>query len=150
MMVDVALAAEGAIHHSRLYRDRRGGGVDVTGVIGYSTVNSADSLKAKAIVTPTSSGNTALMISKHRPKSRIIAFSLNERVVRQLSLVWGVTAYRMERLDDQHEFFRDVIKHCMRLNLVEEGDIIIITAGVPLGIGGTTNMMRIHEMGHPF
>jgi pyruvate kinase len=151
MMVDVALAAEGAIGHSRLYRDRRGGGEgDVTGVIGFCTVSSADSLKAKAIITPTSSGNTALMISKHRPKSNIIAFSLNEQAVRQLSLVWGVTAYILDRLDDQQEFFRDVIRHSMRLNLVEEGDIIVITAGVPLGISGNTNMMRIHEIGKPF
>jgi pyruvate kinase len=152
MMVDVAVAAEGAIGHSRLYRDRRNGGgnSDVTGVIGFCTVNSADSLRAQAIVTPTSSGNTALMISKHRPRSKIIAFSLNERVVRQLSLVWGVTAYRMERLDDQQEFFRDVIRHCMRLSLVDEGDVIVITAGVPLGISGGTNMLRIHEIGQPF
>jgi pyruvate kinase len=151
MMVDVALAAEGAIGHSRLLRDRRGGGSgDVTGVIGFCTVNSADSLKAKAIVTPTSSGNTAMMISKHRPKSKIIAFSLNEQVVRQLSLVWGVTAYRMERLDDQQEFFRDVIRHCMRLRLVDEGDLIVLTAGVPLGTSGNTNMLRIHEIGQPF
>jgi pyruvate kinase len=151
MMVDVALAAEGAIGHSRLSRERRGGeGGDVTGVIGFCTVNSADSLKAKAIVTPTSSGNTALMIAKHRPKSKIFAFSLNEQAVRQLSLVWGVTAYRMERLDDQQEFFRDVIRHCMRLKLVDEGDIIVITAGVPLGISGNTNMLRIHEIGQPF
>jgi pyruvate kinase len=152
MMVDVAVAAEGAIGHSRLYRDRRGNGSmdDVTGVIGFCTVNSADSLKARAIVTPTSSGNTALMISKHRPKSKIIAFSLNERVIRQLSLVWGVEAYRMERLDDQQEFFRDVIRHCMRLELVDDGDVIVITAGVPLGTSGNTNMLRIHEIGRPF
>ncbi|MDR1246005.1 MAG: pyruvate kinase [Clostridiales Family XIII bacterium] len=151
MMVDVAVAAEGAIGHSRLYKDRRGVGVaDVTGVIGFCTVNSADSLKARAIVTPTSSGNTALMISKHRPKSKIIAFSLNERVVRQLSLVWGVDAYRMERLDDQQEFFRDVIRHCMKLELVDDGDVIVITAGVPLGTSGNTNMLRIHEIGRPF
>ncbi|MDR2355809.1 MAG: pyruvate kinase [Clostridiales Family XIII bacterium] len=151
MMVDVAVAAEGAIGHSRLHRDRRTGGArDVTGAIGFCTVNSADSLRAKAIVTPTSSGNTALMISKHRPKSRIIAFSLDERVVRQLSLVWGVNAYRMERLDDQQEFFRDVIRYCMRLNLMDEGDIIVITAGVPLGTSGNTNMLRIHEIGQPF
>ncbi|MDR2295243.1 MAG: pyruvate kinase [Clostridiales Family XIII bacterium] len=151
MMVDVAVAAEGAIGHSRLYRDRRtGGNRDVTGVIGFCTVNSADSLNAQAIVTPTSSGNTALMISKHRPKSKIIAFSLNDQVVRQLSLVWGVTAYRMERLDDQQEFFRDVIRHCMRLSLVDEGDVIVITAGIPLGISGGTNMLRIHEIGQPF
>jgi pyruvate kinase len=152
MMVDVAVAAEGAIGHSRLYRDRRhsGGARDVTGAIGFCTVNCADSLRAKAIVTPTSSGNTALMISKHRPRSKIIAFSLSDRVVRQLSLVWGVTAYRMERLDDQQEFFRDVIRHSMRLKLMEEGDIIVITAGVPLGISGNTNMLRIHEIGQPF
>jgi pyruvate kinase len=148
MMVDVSLAAESAIGHSRLRRDRGGG--DVTGVIGFCTVDSADSLNAKAIVTPTSSGNTALRIAKHRPKSKIFAFSLNEQVVRQLSLVWGVTAYRMERLDDQQEFFRDVIRHCMRLELVCEGDIIVITAGVPLGTSGNTNMMRIHEIGQPF
>jgi pyruvate kinase len=151
MMADVAVAAEGAIGHSRFYRERRGNGAnDVTGAIGFCTVNSADSLKARAIVTPTSSGKTALMISKHRPKSKIIAFSLNERIVRQLSLVWGVTAYRMERLDDQQEFFRDVIRHCMKLEIAEEGDLIVITAGVPIGISGSTNTLRIHEIGRPF
>jgi pyruvate kinase len=150
MMVDVAVAAESAIGHHRFNKDRRGVATDVTGVIGSCTVTSADSLKAKAIVTPTSSGKTAIMISKHRPESQIIAFSLNERVVRQLSLVWGVTAYRMERLDDQQEFFRDVIRHCMKLKFVDEGDIVVITAGVPLGKSGSTNMMRIHEIGRPF
>jgi pyruvate kinase len=149
MMIDVAIAAEGAIEHNRLYREKRNAAADVTDVIGSCTVNSAESLKAKAVLTPTSSGKTALMISKHRPRSKIIAFSLNDRVARQLSLVWGVRAYRLERLDDQQEFFRDVIRHCMKLKLVEEGDIVVVTAGVPLGMSGSTNMLRIHEIGRP-
>ncbi|MDR3296349.1 MAG: pyruvate kinase [Clostridiales Family XIII bacterium] len=152
MMVDVALSAEGAISHSRFVRERRGGVPDtsVTNAIGFCTVNSADSLKAKAIVIPTSSGKTAYTVSKYRPRSPIIAFSMDEQSVRQLSLIWGVTAFHMERFSDQQDFFRAVIRHCMESKLVAEGDIIVLTAGIPLGISGNTNMLRIHEIGHEF
>ncbi|MDR0863085.1 MAG: pyruvate kinase [Oscillospiraceae bacterium] len=151
MMVNVARSAESAIEYRRFTKDSeeifKG---DVTSIIGRSTVRCAESLGARAIVTPTSSGNTALMIAKHRPTMPIIAFSMNRKVVRQLSLVWGVSAYYMERQDDQQAFFRAVISHCMQLELVAQGDIIVLTAGVPLGVSGKTNMLRIHEIGKPF
>jgi pyruvate kinase len=150
MMVHVAQSAESAIVHSRFFRERRDSlKGDMTNVIGDSTVRCAETLNAKAIVTPSTAGKTALMISKHRPPTLIIAFSTNRQVVRQLSLVWGVSAYYLERLDDQTDFFRTIISRCIKLELVVEGDIIVLTAGVPLGVSGKTNMLRIHEIGMP-
>ncbi|MDR1572434.1 MAG: pyruvate kinase [Clostridiales Family XIII bacterium] len=152
MMRDVARTTEVALFsHSRLFRDRRSlveG--SVSGAISVATCSSADSLGAKAIVTPTSSGRTAQAISMNRPKTPIIAFSTEEIAVRQLSLVWGVTAFLLERFDDQQDFFRAVIRNCMEKGLASEGDIIVLTAGIPLGVSGNTNMLRIHEIGHAF
>jgi pyruvate kinase len=150
MMCDVAQAAEVSIH-SRTGRDRRGAlDTSVTNAIGFCTVSSSDSLGARAIITPTSSGRTARTVAKYRPKAPIIAFSMEAYTVRQLSLVWGVKAFYMNRFDDQQEFFRAVIRHCIENNIVVEGDIIVLTAGIPIGISGSTNLMRIHEIGHEF
>jgi pyruvate kinase len=151
MMRSVARSAEVAIRRGRTTDERRGTWeTSVTNAIGFCTCSSADSLGARAIVTPTSSGQTALRISKYRPRAPIIAFSMDETAVRQLALVWGVTAFHIDRIDDQQEFFRAVVRHCMERNLVEDGDLIVLTAGIPLGTQGNTNMMRIHEIGNEF
>ncbi|MDR0424056.1 MAG: pyruvate kinase [Clostridiales Family XIII bacterium] len=151
MMRSVARSAEVAIRHGRTAESRRAGQeASVTSTIGFCTCSSADTLGAKAIVTPTSSGQTAVRISKYRPKAPIIAFSMDETAVRQLALVWGVTAFHMDRFDDQQEFFRAVIRQCMEHSLVDDGDLIVLTAGIPLGTSGNTNMMRIHEIGNEF
>ena len=152
MMADVSRTTEKALFsHSRLFREGRGiGESDVSGAISAATCNSADSLRAKAIVTPTSSGRTAQTISMHRPRTPIIAFSTEETAVRQLSLVWGVTAFHLERFDDQQDFFRAVKRNCIEKKLAEQGDLIVLTAGIPLGVSGNTNMLRIHEIGHVF
>jgi pyruvate kinase len=149
MMVNVSLAAEQALGHSRLTRDRRAMDNSVTNAIGFAACNSADSLGAKLIVTPTSSGRTAVTIAKYRPKTPIIAFSMDETVIRQLSLVWGVSAVHIV-MEDQQEFFRAAIRHCMEENDLEEGDLIALTMGVPFGTLGATNMFRIHQVGHEF
>ncbi|MDR0570159.1 MAG: pyruvate kinase [Clostridiales Family XIII bacterium] len=149
MMVHVSMAAEKALRHYN--KDRRGATDDsVTNAIGFNVCNCADSLGAKLIVTPTSSGRTAATISKYRPKTPIVAFSMDDTVVRQLSLAWGVEATHVERMEDQSEFFRVAVRHCMESNDLEEGDLIVITAGVPFGKAGGTNMLRVHQIGQEF
>jgi pyruvate kinase len=151
MMIDVAMATEKAVDYHRFFRDH-GKAIDnsVTNAIGFAACNSADLLGAKVIITPTSSGRTAVTISKYRPKTPIIAFAMDDMVVRQLSLVWGVTAYHMVHMEDQQEFFRAAIRHCMDLIVLAEGDLMVLTAGIPFGGNVATNMCRIHQVGQEF
>jgi pyruvate kinase len=151
MMVDVAIAAERGIIQHKVSRDRRGVlDNSVTNAIGFAACNSADLLGVKAIVAPTSSGRTAVTISKYRPRTPIIAFAMDDIVVRQMSLIWGVNAYHMSHMEDQQEFFRAAIRQCMKLIDLEEGDLMVLTAGIPFGSVGATNMCRIHQVGHEF
>ena len=151
MMVDVAHAVEKSTGYNKHGKDRRGAlDNSVTNAIGFAACNSADLLGAKVIVAPTSSGRTARTISKYRPRTPIIAFTIDDIVARQLSLVWGVTSYHMGQVEDQQEFFRAAIRRCMKLIDLDEGDLMVLTAGIPLGTIGATNMCRIHQVGHEF
>jgi len=151
MMVHVAMTVEKAVHHHRFSENRAGViDSDVTNVIGFAACNSADLLKAKAIVVPTSSGQTAMIVSKYRPKTPIISFTMHDTVARQLSLIWGVTAHIIAHMDDQQEFFRTAIHRCTELIGLKEGDVVALTTGVPFGAGGSTNMCRIHHVGQAF
>jgi pyruvate kinase len=104
-------------------------------------------LDAKAIVTSTESGYTARMISKYKPKSPIIAVTPIDQVMRRLQLVWGVIPVKGTMATTTDEMFEIAVKGAMDTGLVRLGDTIIITAGVPVGRSGTTNLIKIHNVG---
>lgn len=148
MMYNVAISVEKGIDFRGKLRKRRSDMEDsVTNAIGYATCSSAESLEAAAIITPTTSGYTARMMASFRPESPIFAFSTNEKVVRQLGLVWGVVPNNHEYIESADVFFDSVIDATKKKDLIKDGDVIILTAGLPLGIGGKTNMMRINTVG---
>lgn len=121
-------------------------GKPVTRVISAAACEVADSLKAKAIVTPTSSGATALEISKHRPKTPIIAISSDKDVVNQLCLAWGVNPGVVAPARDTEDMFDKAIEAAGDSGLAAKGDMIVITAGVLVNVPGTTNLIKIHKM----
>ena len=121
-------------------------GEPVTRVISAAACEVADSLKAKAIVTPTSSGTTALEISKHRPKTPIIAISSDHDVVNQLSLAWGVLPGVVAPAKDTEDMFAKAIAAAVAAGLAGKGDMIVITAGVLVNVPGTTNLIKIHKI----
>jgi len=148
-MVDIAVAAEQALDYGSILNEKHQvKDSSVTNAIGYATCTSALGLGAAAILTPTASGYTAQVVSKFRPKAPILAFTSTERVARSLSLIWGVTPLLYQYADTEKGVFREAIVAAINKGFLKEGDLIIITAGVPVGVGGTTNMMRIHIIGN--
>ena len=88
------------------------------------------------------------MISKFRPNCPIIGFSTEARVCRQLNLSWGVTPLLIEEKASTDDLFNHAVDSAEYAGLVKSGELVAITAGVPLGISGTTNMMKVHVVGH--
>ncbi|MBC8609589.1 Pyruvate kinase [uncultured Ruminococcus sp.] len=122
--------------------------VDITNAISHATCTTAHDLGASAIVTVTKSGKTARMISKFRPKYPIIGCTTQEVVYRQLNLSWGVRPLMVEEKNSADELFDHAVDTAEKAGCLNCGDLVVITAGVPLGISGTTNMMKVHVVGH--
>jgi len=119
----------------------------VTDAISQAVAQSALDLDVKAIVTSTESGYTARMVSKYRPKAPIIAVTPVEQVQRRLQLVWGVIPVAGVSASTTDEMFDIAVQGAIQSGIVKLGDTIIITAGVPVGRSGTTNLIKIHNVG---
>lgn len=120
---------------------------DVTETIGLAVARAAKDLGVKCIVAATESGYTAKMISKYRPDANILAVTFDERTKRSLSLNWGVHPTVAEKPSTTDEMFDLASKKAVELGFASEGDLILITAGVPVGERGTTNVMKIQLIG---
>ncbi|MFC0301959.1 pyruvate kinase [Virgibacillus soli] len=147
-MANIALKAETGLDHQTILK-KRSKSVDmtITDAISQSVTHTAMNLDVSAIITPTESGYTARMISKYRPKAPIIAVSSSEHVNRQLSLVWGVHCIKGSRTSTTDEMLDFAVKQALETNLFQRGSRVIITAGVPIGESGTTNLMKVHIVG---
>lgn len=122
---------------------------NVTDAVGQATCEMAYELGAKAIITSTESGYTARMIARHRPPTQIIAPTPSETTFRQLALVWGVQPYLVRRYQTTDEMIRQVVDLAEREGRVAKGDLVIITAGLPLPVRGHTNFLKLHIVGEP-
>ena len=116
----------------------------ITNAISKATINAAMELNAKAIVTVTESGRTAYMISRYRPFCPVIACTSKEQTYRQLSLSWGIIPLLIDEKEELNELFEEAIKTVIKTSFVSEGDVIVLTAGVPIGTSGTTNLLKVH------
>jgi len=121
--------------------------LNVAEAISYASYTIAHDLDASAILTPTHSGLTARMISKYRPKSLIIAATPFASVARQLSLQWGVTPLLISESSGTDQLLSSAINESLAHNLIKTGDIVVITAGVPVGKVGTTNLIKVQIIG---
>ena len=118
----------------------------VTDAISYSTCSTAVSLDASAIVTATSSGYTARMVSKFRPKVPVVAATISEKAMRQLSLSWGVYPVKAKLGSNTDEVIDYSIKAAQQAGYLKDGELVVITAGVPVGVSGTTNLIKVRVM----
>lgn len=107
----------------------------------------ASELKAAAIITPTTSGSTARQVSKYRPAMPIIAATPNPAVARFLCLVWGVEPVVVEEYLDTDKVISQAVEAALGEGFVSSGDMVVITAGVPVGVPGTTNLLKVHIIG---
>lgn len=118
-----------------------------TDAISHATCSTAHSLGAAAIITATESGSTARMVSKYRPKSPIIAVTPRAEAQRKLLLVWGVEPIFAPETEGTDAMVEQSINAALEQGLIKNGDLVVITAGVPVGVPGTTNLLKVEVVG---
>nr|WP_295684793.1 pyruvate kinase [uncultured Lachnoclostridium sp.] len=148
-MVKIAKRTEADIDYASRFKKRDSlTNPDVTNAISHATCTTAIDLNAAAIITVTKSGKTARMISKFRPPCSIIACTTYEHVCRQMNLSWGVIPLLIEEEIDANTLFEHAVEAAENAGYVKSGELAVITAGVPLGISGTTNLIKVQVVGH--
>lgn len=123
------------------------GEITVTNAVSEAAAQIATSLNAAAIVAATFTGKTARMAAKYRPDCPIIAVSDQMTTVRRLTLTWGVYCFYMEKIKETDSMVRDSVNAAEAMGFVKQGDLAVVIAGVPVGIQGNTNMIKVHTVG---
>ncbi|HEY8363772.1 MAG TPA: pyruvate kinase [Tissierellaceae bacterium] len=147
-MYNIAVRTEASLDYNAILRSKFSiAEVSTTNAISKATCTTAMDLGASAIITATSSGYTSKAISKFRPKAPIIAATTSEKVMRKLSIVWGVYPVLAPYSNSTDEVIDYSIQAAMENNYVKEGDLVVVTAGIPVGISGSTNLIKVHTIG---
>jgi len=147
-MVKITLCTEADIDYVKRFNQRElPSNPDITDAISRSTVTTAHALNAKMIITVTTSGKTARMISRHRPHCDIMGCTTDPVVWRQMNLIWGVTPLLMAVEHDTFELFEHAIQAVEKAGYIKHGELAVMTAGVPLGVSGTTNIIKVQIAG---
>lgn len=143
-MTRITMRAESDIDYKKrfLNRDRKAN-PNVTDAISHATCMTMIDLNATAIITVTKSGNSARMISRYRPPCDIVACTTDEGTYRKLGMSWGVIPLIIDEKTHVMELFEHAVNKAKESGLVDSGDIVVITSGIPLGVTGTTNMIRV-------
>ena len=148
-MAKIAERTEQDIDYSREFKPRKlAEAPDVTSAISHATCTTAADLKAAAIVAVSKSGRTVSRIAKYLPVCPIIGCTTDERVYRQLNLLWGVTPVVMKEANTADELFDHAVELAEQKGLIARGELVVIAAGVPVGLSGTTNMMKVQIAGN--
>ena len=149
-MVKIAESTEASINYRKRFKERTTlVNPDITNAISHACCTTAMDLNASAIISVTKSGFTARMVSKYRPESPVVACVMDEKAYRQLNLSWGVTPIMMCQLEkNTDQLFDLAVETAEKAGIVQQGEVVVITAGVPLGVSGTTNLIKVHVVGH--
>jgi len=139
-IIEVTESSE-LVEHQRFKHDYTEA-TSISHAVSHAAYEMAKDLKAAAILTPTQSGRTARMVSSYRPDHVIIAFCPDEAVVRRLNLSWGVYPFLAEGYLTEEEMIEQAKDKALSSGLVNFDDVVVITAGVPIGISGTTNLIK--------
>lgn len=144
MMASIAKKAETMIDYQQQFTQRTvQPNTDITEVISQAAVSSSLVLNAKAIITSTETGFTARMISKYRPKAPIIAVTQNEEVLAKICLLSGVIPVKGDPVSTTDEMFESATNNAMKTGHIQAGDTIVLSAGVPIGQSGNTNLIKV-------
>lgn len=147
-MASIAVYTEQSINYKKRFSTLNIGQVDnITNAISHATCTTAHDIGAAAIITVTQTGYTARMISKFRPACPIISTTTEKNVFYHLALSWGVMPVLSEPKATTDELFDHAVDKAIETGLVQNGDIAVITAGVPVGVSGTTNILKVHLVG---
>ena len=143
-MARIAVMIEKSLNYDELLTSKNSSTHSITDSISYATCKSCLDLKASAIISATSSGYTAAAVSKFRPIAPIIAATQSQEVMRKLQLNWGVYPIQIEKLYSTDLIIEKSVEKALELGYLKNGDLTIITAGVPVGVSGSTNLLKIH------
>ncbi len=147
MMARIARETERILPYEQLLRERgRGIALETSEAISFDACYTAHRLGAKAIVAFTSSGSTAIRVSKYRPKVPILAITPSDEVRKRLVLCWGVYAFQIGQPSSVDELFKVGAKLPKDIGLVQAGDLVVITGGTPIGKSGTTNLLKVERV----
>ena len=143
----IARKTESHIDDARLLGLRCRNRMNITAATAHAACTTAKDIGADAILTVSQAGITAQMVSSFRPETTVVALLLEEQVQRQMALYWGVEPITMPRAENTDELVELAVQSAEKAGLIRHGDLVVITAGVPVGISGTTNMIRIQQVG---
>ena len=150
-MVKIAIRTEADIDYKKRFRlQDECQTPDITDAISRATVTTAHDLNAKMIITVTTSGRTARRISRYRPSCQILGCTTDPMVCRQLSMAWGVTPLLIAVEHDTFELFDHAIQAVENAGYLQDGELAVLTAGVPLETSGTTNLIKVQIAGSKY
>lgn len=145
IMAGIAERIEASLNYDELFRSRyECADNTITNAISLATCRTALSLKASAVITATASGYTAVSVSKFRPEAPIIAATHTDSVMRRLSLSWGVFPVKTDKLDTTDSVIEHSVQRALSEKMIKTGDLVVVTAGVPVGVAGSTNLIKVH------
>lgn len=145
----IALKTESGLDHAMILKQRsQKTSMTITDAISQSVTHTAANLEVSAIITPTQSGHSARMVAKYRPTAPIIAVTFDEHINKRLTLVWGIYPIQGEEAETTDELLDTAINKGLETKIIQRGCKVIITAGVPVGVSGTTNLMKVHVIGN--
>ena len=141
----IAKMIENSLNYEEILKSKNTGfNNSITNSISYATCRTCLDLNASAIISATASGYTAAAVSKYRPVSPIIAATESDYVMRKMSVYWGVYPIKINKLQSTDEIIEKSVDKALELGYIENGDITIVTAGVPVGVSGSTNLLKVH------
>ncbi|MBI2859520.1 MAG: pyruvate kinase [Chloroflexi bacterium] len=148
MMAQIAREIDAALPYEKMLHEKHDSAIGQTDdAIAFNACHAAHQLSAKAIVAFTHSGSTALRVSRYRPRAPIIATTPFEPVRRRLALSWGVYPYLVSGVRAVDDLFQRASETCVKAGLARKKDLVVVTAGIPTGIPGTTNLFKVVEIG---
>jgi pyruvate kinase len=147
MMANIAVETEKTLPYERMLLEKSEQVVPQTDdAISYGACHIAQQIRAACIVAYTSSGSTALRVSKYRPKTPILAITHNPDVARRLALSWGIEPYVVDRPGNVDAMFQRGAQLALETGIARKGELVVITAGIPTGISGSTNLVKVHRV----
>jgi len=147
-MKNIAIKTEGSIDYEGILSSNiKLQEISITNAISHATCTTAEDLGAQAIITATSTGYTARAVSKFRPAAPVIAVTTSEKVRRKLNLVWGIHSLISKESLNTDDIIDESVSTALENEYIHNGDLVVITAGVPVGKAGSTNLLKVHTVG---
>ena len=144
----IARRTEADINYAKRMRNLTGSArLSIAAATAHAACTTALDIGADAIITVSQSGATARLVSRFRPGSTVVACLLSEQVRRQMALYWGVVPLLMPYAQNTDQLIDFAVQAAEEAGLVKQGDLVVLTAGVPVGVSGTTNMIKVHLIG---